>query len=443
LSFTRRRLTLDGRLALVASIAAIVGGALAYVATIAFRSIGVHPLIVSLAAALAVAIPVAILVTRSIMRIPLKSLHVLGDGVRSFRDSDFSMRIAQLSDDEIGDLVAVYNEVADAMRTQRNDIYQKELLLDTILQGSPIAILLINAAERVVFANHAARELFGRATRLDGRYFDDVISILPPALGEAIAAGRESIFTSDPEETFRFMQRHFHLNTQRHTLIMIERLTPELRRQEVSIWKKAIRTINHELNNSLAPISSLFHSARHVQSRPEHHHRLEEIYATIEERLGSLRSFLDSYAEFARLPAPRKAPVRWDALLDDVHALYSFEVEGRLPDEGYFDRGQLQLVLINLLKNAHESGSDQVSVSVHSNGDGTLLRVLDHGRGMDDAVMRQALLPFYSTKPGGTGLGLAVCNEILDAHGGRVTLQRREGGGTVVNCWIPDRTPSS
>jgi signal transduction histidine kinase len=118
-----------------------------------------------------------------------------------------------------------------------------------------------------------------------------------------------------------------------------------------------------------------------------------------------------------------------DALLDDVRALYSFEVEGRLPDEGVFDRGQLQLVLINLLKNAHESGSDQVAVSIHLNGHGTLLRVLDRGRGMDDAVMRQALLPFYSTKPGGTGLGLAVCNEILDAHGGRVTLQRREGAG--------------
>src|SRR6185503_3963071 len=107
------------------------------------------------------------------------------------------------------------------------------------------------------------------------------------------------------------MQREFHLNTQGHTLVMIERLTPELRRQEVNIWKRAIRTINHELNNSLAPISSLFHSAKHVQSRPEHHHRLDEIYSIIEDRLLSLRAFLDSYAGFARLPAPRKERERW------------------------------------------------------------------------------------------------------------------------------------
>jgi nitrogen fixation/metabolism regulation signal transduction histidine kinase len=191
------------------------------------------------------------------------------------------------------------------------------------------------------------------------------------------------------------------------------------------------------LNNSLAPISSLFHSARHVQSRPEHHHRLDEIYETIEERLTYLRSFLDSYADFARLPAPRKVHVEWSALLDDVRTLYPFDVEGEVPPDGFFDRAQMQQLLINLLKNAQESGSESIAVSVTANGEGTLMRVLDRGRGMDDAVMRQALLPFYSTKPGGTGLGLAVCNEIIDAHGGRMTLQRREGGGTVVNCWMP------
>jgi nitrogen fixation/metabolism regulation signal transduction histidine kinase len=434
-----RRLTLDGRLAIVAVSASMIGAAIAFAAAAVFRALGVHPLTLALAAAAALAIPIVIAVERRIMRTPMKSLAALGDGVRSFRDADYSMRIAAISNDEIGELVAVYNEVADAMRTQRNDIYQKELLLDTILQGSPIAIVLVNSADRVVFANAAARELFGRATRIEGRHFHEILPALPAALREAVEGGIESIFTAEPDETYRFMQRQFHLNTQEHRLVMIERLTPELRRQEVSIWKKAIRTINHELNNSLAPISSLFHSARHVQSRPEHHHRLDEIYSTIEERLLSLREFLDSYADFARLPAPRKTWERWDALLDDVRGLYPFGTEGTIPDEGFFDRGQLQQVLINLLKNAQESGTEEVVVSIVRNGDGTLLRVLDGGRGMDEAVMRQALLPFYSTKPGGTGLGLAVCNEIIDAHGGRVTLQRREGGGTVVNCWIPNR----
>jgi nitrogen fixation/metabolism regulation signal transduction histidine kinase len=433
-------LSLEGRLGFVAAAAGVGGVTIGFFINIVFRALGVRPMIAAWGAASALAIVFAIMIARRGMRRPMRSLNALSDGVRSFRDSDFSMRIAAISNDEIGDLVAVYNEVADVMRAQRNDVYQTELLLDTILQGSPMAIVLVNSVDRVVFANAAARQLFGRATRLEGRHFTDAIGALPDAIREAIVAGTESIFTAEPEETFRFLQRHFHLNTQKHTLVMIERLTPELRRQEVAIWKKAIRTINHELNNSLAPISSLFHSARHVQSRPEHHHRLDEIYSTIEERLHYLRDFLDSYAGFARVPKPHKALVRWDELLADVRDLYSFRVDGNRPSAGSFDRAQMQQVLINLLKNAHESGSagEEVSITIASTGDGMLLRVLDRGHGMDDAVMRQALLPFYSTKPGGTGLGLAVSSEIIDAHGGRVTLQRREGGGTIVNCWLPN-----
>lgn len=221
-------------------------------------------------------------------------------------------------------------------------------------------------------------------------------------------------------------------------MILLERLTPELRRQEVNVWKKAIRVINHELNNSLAPVSSLFHSASVVQGRPEQHHRLTEIYQAIEERLEYLRRFLEAYARFARLPQPRKETVRWRPLLEEVRELYRFELEGDPPMEGNFDPGQIQQVLINLLKNAYESDSPEVVVSVEEASGGTRLRVMDRGRGMTPETMRQAILPFYSTREGGTGLGLALCSEILDAHGGRLRLQAREGGGTVVTCWLPD-----
>ena len=91
----------------------------------------------------------------------------------------------------------------------------------------------------------------------------------------------------------------------------------------------------------------------------------------------------------------------------------------------------MEQVVINLLKNAHESGVDSKEVVV------SVLRVLDRGRGMSDEVMRQALVPFYSTKPDGSGLGLALCNEIVEAHGGRMRLQARAGRGTAVECWIP------
>ncbi|MFP5246138.1 MAG: sensor histidine kinase, partial [Thermoanaerobaculia bacterium] len=240
------------------------------------------------------------------------------------------------------------------------------------------------------------------------------------------------------EETFHLTQRVFRLNTQEHRLLLVERLTPELRRQEVAVWKQAIRIINHEINNTVAPISSLFHSARRAQEQPAHRHRIAEIYELIEERLTHLRAFLEGYAHFARLPQPKKQRVAWSHVLDSVRELYPFRVDGNPAVQCVMDPAQMEQVVIDLIKNAHESGSDpeEIVVSIQQAGNDCVLRVLDRGRGMSDDTMRQALVPFFSTKPGGSGLGLALCNEIIEAHGGRMRVQAREGGGTVVTCWL-------
>jgi two-component system, NtrC family, nitrogen regulation sensor histidine kinase NtrY len=368
------------------------------------------------------------------------SLTSLDDGLRAFKDGDFSMRLAAGRDDRTMHIKKLYNEVADVLRLQRNDVYQKELFLDTILQRTPVAVVLVTENDRVVYSNTAARELF--AARLDGRLFAELLPALVPPIREAIEAGGDAIVsvpTDDRDETFHLTQRTFRLNTVAHRLVLIERLTAELRRQEVAVWKNAIRVINHELNNTIAPISSLIHSARIAQERPDRRHHLPEIYGTIEERLAFLRTFLESYAQFARLPTPRRERTPWQEILDDVAALYEFRVEGSPHEEASVDRAQMQQVVINLVKNAHESGSppDDIVVSVQRAVEGTVLRVVDRGRGMSDDVIRQALVPFYTTKPAGSGLGLPLCNEILEAHGGRMRLQGREGGGTAVTCWVP------
>lgn len=367
----------------------------------------------------------------------LEELHaVLGNALSAFRDGDFSLRLAVRGDRELAELKRLYNELADAVRRDRRELFQKEILLDTILQRTPIVVVLTDANDRVLYSNAAARELFTGGARLTDRTLGEVEVAAP--LRAAIDAADDSIFKFG-EETFHCTQRLIDFNSQRHRLLLIERLTPELRRQEIAVWKQAIRVINHEINNTVAPISSLFHSLRRAQEMPEHRHRIEEIYGLIEERLGFLRNFLDAYAEFARLPEPRKERTRWSELLKAARLLYDFRVEGFPQLECRLDRAQLQQVVINLVKNAHESGSaaEEVVVSIHRAGGDCVLRVADRGRGMTDEVMRQALVPFYSTKPGGSGVGLALCNEIVEAHGGRMRLEAREGGGTEVTCWLP------
>jgi nitrogen fixation/metabolism regulation signal transduction histidine kinase len=366
----------------------------------------------------------------------ISDLHaVLGNALRAFRDGDFGLRLAARGDREVAELKSLYNEIADAVRNDRRGLHEKEILLDTMLQRTPVAVVLLNAADRVIYSNNVARELLAGGARLNDRLLHEMNLAAP--LRESLAGAGDSIFSIE-DETFHVSQRIFHLNTQRHRLVLLERLTPELRRQEVGVWKKAIRVINHEINNTLAPISSLFHSARRAQEMPEHRHRLDEIYGLIEERLTFLRNFLDAYAEFARLPEPRKQRTAWSDVLDDVQTLYPFRVEGTPSLHSNIDSAQLQQALINLVKNAHESGSDptEIVVNVQSDGTDVVIRILDRGRGMSDDVMRQALLPFYSTKPGGSGVGLALANEIIEAHAGRMRLQAREGGGTTVTCWL-------
>jgi nitrogen fixation/metabolism regulation signal transduction histidine kinase len=430
------RFSLTGRIAALVVINVVVAATLAILASRFFNAY------LALALALLVAIPVAIWSARSRSARSVRVLTAIGDGIRGLRDEDFSLRLAERGDDELTEIVRLYNEVADSLRSQRNSMYQKELLLDTILQGTPIAVVLINAADRVIYSNAAAREMIGGGARLDGRLFSEIVEALADPMRDAVRTGGDALFSitiNDRAETFHFAQRSFRLNTQQHTMVMLERLTPELRRQEANVWKKAIRTINHELNNSLAPVSSLIHSARHIQLHPEHAHKLDDIYETIEERLEHLRRFLEGYAEFARLPEPRKEHVPWSELIGDVRRLYPFRTEGRPESDAFVDRAQIQQVLINLLKNAAEAASaaDEIVIAVEPTVHGTTLSVLDRGRGMDEPTMRQALLPFYSTKASGTGLGLAICNEIIDAHGGRISLSAREGGGVAVTCWLP------
>jgi nitrogen fixation/metabolism regulation signal transduction histidine kinase len=434
-----RRTSLAGRLALYAAI----HGALAAAVAAAVFSLTSRPAL-GFACALAVAVVAAVLTSGRALSAAQRTMGALADGIRSFRDGEFSMRLANPRADELGDLVSLYNEMGDVLRSERHDLYQRELMLETVLQGAPMAIVLTGPGGRVAYGNRSARHLLGDGRRLEGNDFQELLSRAPDEMRDVLASGADALFTvAGPagEETYHVSRRSFDLHTRRHTLFVIERLTPELRRREVEVWKKAIRVMNHEMNNSLAPIRSLVRSARTAISRPEHAHHLEGIFDTIEERATYLSEFLEGYARFARLPRPQKRPVEWREFLEGMRHLASFRTLEPLPDKpGLFDPLQMQQVLINLVKNAREAGSpeDEVVVSVQGASDGSAsLTVMDRGRGMDEEVMRRALLPFYSSKLSGTGLGLPLCQEIVEAHGGRVRLQARPGGGLAVTCMMP------
>jgi len=389
---------------------------------------------------------------------PLRALfRALAGSVNTYRDGEFNFGVHWRSNDELGELVRAHSELGEVLRMQRQDLVQRELLLDTMVQNTPVAMLLWadggDAVARVVYANLAARKLLNDGRKLEGQRMDDVLEALPAELREAVARGGDSLFGVQgenagdelaEEEVYHLSRRRFTLNGRRHELLLLRLLTPELRRQEVQTWKKVIRVISHELNNSLAPIASLAHSGAELVRRGRHD-RLGEVFSTIEDRARHLEGFIRGYARFAKLPQPQLQAVDWEDFLARLQRQIGFELDGMAAElRARVDVPQMEQALLNLLKNALEAGEEsvppraEVRIRVRRLPGWTRLEVLDRGPGMNEAVLQQALLPFYSTKRNGTGLGLALTREIIEAHGGRLSLQNRTDGGLCVAVMLPE-----
>ncbi len=391
---------------------------------------------------ISIAGPLATLAARYYMRPIAKTLMAVGDGIASLTDRDFSVSITASDQAELAALIEGYNRLGNVLREERQSLYQRELLLDTVIQATPISMVLTNANGRVVYSNVAARQTFLGGRKLEGLAFAELIAASPEPLRQAVASEADSLFTiegPDESEIYHLSQRGFLLNSQLHRLYLLRQMTRELARQEVETWKKVIRVIAHELNNSLAPISSLAHSGRQTVQRPDPA-QLERIFRTIEDRAKHLHSFIDGYARFAKLPRPQPEPIDWPAFLRSLQETAPFTLNSEPPTRpGVFDPAQIEQVIINLVKNAKEAGAppDSIEVHVEEHAAGWRLQVLDRGAGMSEEVLRNALLPFYSTKPAGAGLGLTLCREVIEAHGGRISLANRPGGGLVATLWIP------
>jgi nitrogen fixation/metabolism regulation signal transduction histidine kinase len=391
---------------------------------------------------LLVALPIMLVLVRRQFRPMLSLFRALSGTVSSYRDGDFSFGLRWDRDDELADLVAAHNELGDVLREQRLGLVQRELLLDTMVQNTPVAMLLVAESGPIVYANIAARQLLHQGRKLEGHTLDAVLAEANPALSDALDRGGDGLFSvgaDDEEEIYHLARRSFRLNGRAHELLLLRQITVELRRQEVQTWKKVIRVISHELNNSLAPVASLAHSGGELVRRGSHD-KLPAIFATIEERARHLEGFIRGYAHFAKLPLPRRESIDWSDFVARLHSQIPFVVDGELPAApAQFDLAQMEQALLNLLKNAHESGSapDQVALRVRTVGGMLRIEVMDRGAGMSEAVLSNALVPFYSTKRSGTGLGLALAREIAEAHGGRISLGNREGGGLSVAMVVP------
>lgn len=391
----------------------------------------------------------------------IQALNIQAD---SLRDQSFNVAANQQLLYELQPLGDSLNAMAQELAQQRASLYQRELLLDTVLQTNPAALVLTDDKQRVLLSNPAARVLLGQGRRFDG---SDLLSVLSdaPALRSACETRQQGLIHLADESVWHLSINQFQLNQRQHWLYLFKPMTREFQREEVKAWKKLLRVIGHELNNSLAPMSSLAFSGQRLLKQwaangqgatqstgsPQQPQlllnslqhdapaQLSRIFEHLAERSQQLNQFLQGYLEFARLPPPQRGPVQWSALFNQLQDHYEFDLQGDLPKLAWqLDVAQLTQLLLNLLKNAREAGATDAGTSLllEESSQALCLTLIDDAGGMPTEVLEHALVPFYTTKTQGSGIGLTLCRDIMESHAGQLEL-RNVPGGLAVRLTFP------
>ncbi len=352
----------------------------------------------------------------------------------NLQDEAFNSRANRQCITELAPLAAKLDAMSARLRQQRASLYQRELLLDTVLQTSPAGLVLTDQQGRVLLSNPASRQLCAAGQRLEGMLFSTVLET-QPALAAAIRQLQLQqqgalVHLGEPAAVWHLSCNRFYLNQREHWLYQLKPMTAEIQREELNAWKKLLRVIGHELNNSLAPMSSLAYSGRQLAQQagqPE----LAQLCQSMSLRCLELNQFLAGYLEFAKLPAPKLQQVLWARLLNQLQDHYEFELVGPLPAlPWYLDQAQLTQLLFNLLKNANEAGATATGTRLRfqETAMALTLELQDDGCGLSANELAHALVPFFTTKPQGSGIGLTLCRDIVQAHGGTLELLPQQVG---------------
>ncbi|CAM5220129.1 sensor histidine kinase [Alishewanella longhuensis] len=295
-----------------------------------------------------------------------REIAALNLHAQNLQDGSFNTSANQQQIKVLAPLAAQLQQMTAELRLQRSSLYQRELLLDTLVQANPGALILTNAAGRVLMTNPSARQLLNHGKDFNGSDLQLYTQALPE-LAEAIQHNQAGLvrLAGKQAAVWHLAISQFQLHNQQHHLYLLKPLSRELAREELNAWKTLLRVISHELNNTLAPLSSLAYSGQVLAGRQQQA-ELSAIFNTISERCQALNQFLQDYIRFAKLPAPTLGPVNWPQLINQLQDQYEFELVGELPKRiWHADQSQLSQLLLNLLKNAHETGCspEQITLS--------------------------------------------------------------------------------
>lgn len=384
----------------------------------------------------------------------IRPLQTLSNVVAALREDDYSFRArGGRRNDALGDLALEINALAGMLQSQRASSLEAMALVERVMSSMQSPVLAFDPEGRLKLLNTAGERAFGLNVSTALNRSAETLK-----LTHLLEASDDDLLSLDgAQQTARWVVKRsrFRLRGVPHILFVLSDVSAALHEEERTAWKRLIRVLGHEINNSLTPIKSIAGSLRgRFTSLPRTSMDRSDFEAgleVIENRAESLNRFLQAYRQLMGVPAPKLAPVSLTAMMESVARLetkLNIAVLSRCDAMLMVDADQIQQALINLTRNAVEAALNveevadkkpKVEISWESSGNEIVIFILDNGAGLMST--ENLFVPFYTTKPSGTGIGLVLAQQIALAHKGSVRLTNRLDGET--GCRAELRLPHS
>ena len=362
-------------------------------------------------------------------------LRTLANLLEAMREGDYSIRArAADGEDALGDVMTQVNEMAATLRLQRLGALEATTLLRKVMEEINVAVFAFDSERKLRLVNKAGEKLLGQPVeRLMNADAADV-GLVEFLEGEPVRTVQR-VFGGQ-QGRWGLSRSVFREGGLPHQLLVIGDLTRPLREEELKAWQRIVRVLGHELNNSLTPIKSIAGSLESLLAKnplPEDWQEdTRRGLSVIASRSESLNRFMGSYARLAKLPRPEISAVDLGPLIERVAKLETRLVVGVEPGPPVIhdlDRDQIEQVLINLIRNgvdAAQTTGGGVSIGWERRPHSLEIRVRDGGPGLSNTA--NLFVPFFTTKPGGSGIGLVLCRQVIEGHGGTLTLKNVADG---------------
>jgi nitrogen fixation/metabolism regulation signal transduction histidine kinase len=425
------------RLSLVATVQLLVvlGGlpAIVELTLLLWRS-GWSPIASGSCALLATSIWIGcIIAAREQVLFPLRTLTNL---LAALREGDYSLRAASARrSDALGEVMREFNGLSQALQNERQEATETNALLLAVISNIDLAVFTFDEANRLRLVNDSAIRLLNRRN-------DEILGATASDLGllECLQGKRIDVIQRSFPGSFgtrwEIRRSAFRQQGRPHQLLVLSDLSQTLRKEERRAWQRLIRVLGHELNNSLGPIQSISDSLSMVARRStrERSSELESDLIgeldVIRDRTSALGRFMNAYSQLARLPAPSRQACEVGELVRRAAKLeyrMTVVVESCSEAKVHLDPDQIEQALINLIKNAVDAVAEtggEVRARWMLEERNLEIEVLDEGTGLPNTT--NLFVPFFTTKPEGSGIGLVLSRQIAEAHGGTLVVENRK-----------------